>query len=224
MQKPQQIDLKKEQELSLARPVYSYSAAARFFFASMDLVTGKETTLAKTKLIETLASIPYRAWELRQYGRLTRNYRRDEVVKEAEEIMQWGRQAQDNEYWHLRIIHEKMKQDGVRDPWYLHPVMPWLMVAVYVVLTRLMALLNIRRAFLFNAEFEDHAEHTYARFVAAHPEWDSQPANTPLAQEYDGLETWGDVFRRIMLDEREHRNESLIRCGRPEDQVPYAST
>jgi hypothetical protein len=97
------------------------------------------------------------------------------------------------------------------------------MVTFYIFMTRLMALFSIRRAFLFNAEFEDHAELTYARFVADHPEWDEQPVNTPLAEEYEGLATWGDVFRRIMLDEREHRNESFVRCGRPEHQVPYAS-
>jgi hypothetical protein len=223
MQAPEPIDLRKEQELSLQRPVYHYSLAARFFFGTMDLVTGKKTTLAKTKLIETLASIPYRSWEIRQYARMTRGYKKDPLVQEADEIMHWGRDAQDNEFWHLKIINEKMRQDGVKDPWYLIPVIPFIMVTVYVVLTRMMALLNIRRAFLFNAEFEDHAEHTYAAFVADHPEWDEQPANTPLADEYPGLKTWGDVFRRIMLDEREHMNASFIHCGRPEDQVPYAS-
>jgi hypothetical protein len=29
---------------------------------------------------------------------------------------------------------------------------------------------NMRRAFLFNAEFEDHAEHVYAQFIKEHPE------------------------------------------------------
>ena len=52
-----------------------------------------------------------------------------------------------------------MGEDGARDPWYLFPPIPWLMVLGYVLLTRLRALVNIRRVFLFNAEFEDHAEH-----------------------------------------------------------------
>ncbi len=53
------IDLKKEQKASLGRPRYPYSLAARGFFLSMDLITGKKTTLAKVKLIEMLASIPF---------------------------------------------------------------------------------------------------------------------------------------------------------------------
>ena len=69
------IDLKKEQQASNARPRYRYSLAAKIFFFKMDLVTGKKTTLAKAKLIEMLASIPYRSWEIRQYTRLTRMYR-----------------------------------------------------------------------------------------------------------------------------------------------------
>ncbi|MCK5672504.1 MAG: hypothetical protein KAH95_03965, partial [Spirochaetales bacterium] len=103
------IDLKKEQKASFARPRYKYSFAAKFFFVMMDMITGKKTTLAKAKLIESLASIPYRAWEIRQYGRMTKKYRDDNFVQKSRKIMTWGREAQDNEYWHLLVVNEKMK-------------------------------------------------------------------------------------------------------------------
>ena len=89
------VDLAKQQQASLARPRYQYSLAARFFFGAMDLVAGKKTTLAKTKLLETLASIPYRAWEIRQYGRMTRRYRNPTLVEQARRIVAWAREAQD---------------------------------------------------------------------------------------------------------------------------------
>jgi hypothetical protein len=57
------IDLRREQEATRARPHHPYSAAARFFFRSMDLLTGSDATLAKARLVEVLAPIPYRAWE-----------------------------------------------------------------------------------------------------------------------------------------------------------------
>ncbi len=215
------IDLKKEQKASLERPRYRYSAAAKLFFWSMDLMTGKPITLAKAKLIEMLASIPYRSLEIRQYARMTRAYRNPERVREAREIMTWGREAQDNEYWHLLVLNEKMKEEGLKDPWYLFPLIPWLMVSVYVVLTRIMALASIRRAFLFNAEFEDHAEHVYAQFVEEHPEWETQPMTNEKVREYGDLSTWADVFRRIGLDERDHMNRSFLFCGKPECVVPY---
>lgn len=216
-----QIDLKKEQRATIERPRYRYSAAAKLFFLMMDIVTGRKTTLAKAKLIETLASIPYRSWEIRQYARMTRIYRNENTVRLSRGIMEWGREAQDNEYWHLLVINEKMKEDGIRDPWYLFPLIPWFMVTGYVLLTRIMALFNIRRAFLFNAEFEDHAEHVYAAFIEEHPEWENQQVDNRLVAEYCDLGTWADVFRRIGLDERDHMNNSFVLYGMPDCVVKY---
>ena len=199
----------------------NYSLATKMFFLSMDLLTGKKTTLAKAKLIEMLASIPYRAWEFRQYARLTRGYRNGGLVKEARGILAWSRKAQDNEYWHLLVINEKMKEDGGRAPWYLSPPVTFLIVGFYILFTRMMALISIRRAFLFNAEFEDHAEHVYARFVAEHAEWEQQKVVNAQVREYADLPTWAEVFRRIGLDERDHMNQSFIACGQPERVVKY---
>jgi hypothetical protein len=217
----QYIDLKKEQINSLNRPRYKYSLIAKIFFISMDIVTGWRITLAKTKVIEILASIPYRAWEARHYSRETRVYRKYEKVTQSQQIIDWSRAAQDNEFWHLLIINEKMKTDGLRDSWYLFPVVPFIMVAVYRLFSSVLALCSIRRAYLFNAEFEDHAEHVYAQFVADHPEWETQPVNSELVNEYGHFDNWAVVFRRIGLDERDHRNHSFIFCGKPEEVVPY---
>lgn len=215
------IDLKKEQLATLGRPRQEYSWVAKAFFKFMDVVTGEETTLAKTKLIEILASIPYRAWEIRQYGRTTFGYKSKELVKHALKIMEWGREAQDNEYWHLRVINEKMKEDGVKDPWYLFFPIPLIIVASYILLTRAMAIINIHAAFHFNAHFEDHAEHVYAQFVKDHPEWEDQPVKNEVASEYMHFDSWADVFRRISLDERDHMNNSFLFCGQPESVVKY---
>lgn len=97
-------NLSEEQLSSLNRPRMKYSLPARLFFLSMDIFTGKKTTLAKAKLIETLASIPYREWELRKYFFLTRRYTNPDSVRKAMKIMTWSRNAQDNEYWHLLVL------------------------------------------------------------------------------------------------------------------------
>ena len=220
MSKPN-INLKKEQAATLARPPYSYSLAARFFFAAMDVVTGKEGSLPKARLLEILASIPYREWEFRQYTRMTRGYQDSKLVEWAGQVVDWGREAQDNEYWHLLVINEKMKADGIKVPWYLSPSVNFLIVLSYVIFARLLAFFNIRRAFLFNAEFEDHAEHVYAQLVADHPEWEDQTVDTPIVMEYGNLATWADVFRRISLDERDHRNNSFVFYGAPEQVIEY---
>ncbi|MBN1542472.1 hypothetical protein JW992_10025 [candidate division KSB1 bacterium] len=218
----QKPDLKKEQAASSARPRYPYSLAARFFFSFMDLVTGNKITLSKTKLVEILASIPYRAWENNKYSRMTCNYRNLEAVEHARRVVEWGREAQDNEYGHLLVIQEKMKLDGVSDSWYLRPPVPWAIVCFYRIFASTLAFFSLRRAFLFNAEFEDHAEHVYAQFVSEHPEWESQPVDNDLVKHYyPDAATWADVFRRIGLDERDHRNKSFAYCGKPEHVVEY---
>ena len=215
------IELKKEQKASLNRQRYKYSFTAKFFFFMMDLITGRKVTLAKVKLIETLASIPYRAWEIQQYELMTRKYQDKRFVQKARKIMIWGREAQDNEYWHLLVVNEKMKEENLKDPWYLNPIFPLVMVSTYGLMSRIFAIFNISRAFLFNAEFEDHAEHVYAKFVEDHPEWDTQRVKSNLVKEYGDFQTWGDVFRRIGLDERDHMNNSFVFCGRPEAVVKY---
>jgi hypothetical protein len=218
---PEQIDLKKEQQATLDRPRYKYTLAAKFFFFLMDMMTGKKTTVGKAKLIETVASIPYRAWEIRQYTRMTRGYKNGELVKGAREVMEWAREAQDNEYWHLLVLNEKMKEDGHKDPWYLWPVIPYFIVLTYVIMTRFMARFNMRRAFLFNVEFEDHAEHVYAQFVKDHPELEEQKVKSEVVNGYGDFETWADVLRRIGLDERDHMNNSLVFCGKADEVVKY---
>ena len=215
------IDLKNEQRATLERPRYTYSSIAKGFFRSMDTLTGAEPTLPKVGVIEALATVPYRAWENRQYGRLTRHFQDEELVREAEAIMRYGRAAQDNEYQHLRVIGEKVRQEGGRAPLALTRPVPDLMVASYRLLSGTLARVGIRRAFLLNAEFEDHAEHTYAELVEQHPEWEEQPATGDAVRGYGEFASWADVFRRIGLDERDHRNASFVLAGMPEHVVRY---
>ena len=214
-------DLKKEQQASRARPRYHYSAVARFFFRSMDMLAGKETTLAKAKLVEALAPIPYRAWENRQYGRMTQHHSDPVLIEEARAIVTWGREAQDNEYWHLLLLEEKLCEDGTPDPNYMTQPLPFLMISSWAALMWAMARIDIRRAFLRNAEFEDHSEHYYAQLVDEHPEWEDQPVSSARALDYGSFRSWADVFRRVGLDERDHMNASFVFAGRPEHVVQY---
>jgi hypothetical protein len=215
------IDLKKEQQASLARERVSYSIAAKIFFFKMDFLTGKKTTLSKTLLIELLASIPYRSWELQMYLRTTFGYKNREKVKKALQLTDWSRSAQDNEYWHVRAIEAKLRENGEKRAWYLSQPIPFFAIAFYIVFTRLMAFFNFRKALLFNAEFEDHAEHVYAGFVEENPQWENEKVESPEVLERMPFNNWSEVFCRIGLDERDHRNQSYIEAGLPEQAVSY---
>ena len=216
-----QINLKKEQQNTLQRPRLNYGFAPRLFFFLMDFLAGKKNTLPKLKLLEILASIPYREWELRQYFHMSMQYANHKKVDRAQKIVEWGREAQDNEYMHLMVINEKMKEDGGRNQWYLSPVIVFLMVTGYILFSKIITWVNIKSGFRFNAQFEDHAEHIYAQMVEEHPEWEQQPLYNTFVQSYADVENWADVFRRIGLDERDHRNHSFYHAGKPEKMARY---
>jgi hypothetical protein len=198
------IDLKKEQEATLARPRRNYSLMAKMLFTGMDLVYGKELTLPKVKLLEILARIPYQAWEVRQYRRMNSIFADDDAVAKAREIMAWGRAAQDNEFWHLRVITERMAEMGMQDtPLRAHLIRP-IATFKYNLFSGFLARFNIRRAFLMNAEFEDHAEHEYMRFVADHPELEGMKVQNRAAAEQGEFMSW-------------------VHCGKASEVVPDAS-
>lgn len=216
-----EIDLIREQQSTLKRPRMHYSWIAKLFFWGMDLLTGRSITFSKAKLLETLACIPYREWEFRQYANITKYFQRLKAVQQSQAILAWGRVAQDNEYWHLLVLHEKMKEDKIKDAWYIAYPVRVFMVMVYVALSRVIAFIHIRSAFYFNAQFEDHAEHVYAQFVQEHPELEKQEVKSPLVKEYANLSNWADIFRRIGLDERDHMNNSFHYCGKSDQIVRY---
>ncbi len=215
------IDLRKEQLSTLARPKLNYGFTSKLFFWGMDLVAGKENDLSKAKLLEILACIPYREWQIRQYAQLTFRYFNRDKINWARDIIEWGRDAQDNEYMHLLVIQEKMREGGLKDKWYLATPVVFVIVAFYLLLSRILAWVNIKGAFKFNAEFEDHAEHIYAKLVEDHPDLENQIVTNPIAKEYADVETWADIFRRIGLDERDHRNHSFYFAGVPERMEKY---
>ena len=214
-------DLKKEHQNTLNTPRYKYSLMAKMFFTGMDILAGKKDDLSKVKLLEILASIPYRAWEIRHYMKQTRKYFNSGMVREAQKVIDWGREAQDNEYMHLLVVHEKMKEEDMKEKWYLKPFFTFFIVLSYILIARLMASLRQKRAFLFNAEFENHAELVYAQLVVDNPQWEEQKVNNPLVKKYADVDTWADVFRRISLDERNHMNHSFQFAGKPEHVVQY---
>ncbi len=216
-----QIDLKAEQQNTLNTPRYKYSAAAKFFFFSMDLLTGKKDNLPKAKLLEILASIPYRAWEIRHYLKQTRRYKELMKVKDYQGVIDWSREAQDNEYMHLLVIHQKMIEDGMKDKWYLSAFMRFFIVWSYILIARTMACFSQKRAYVFNAEFENHAELVYAGMVRDNPHWENEKVTNDLVKQYADVETWADVFRRIGLDERDHMNHSFVKAGIPEHVHKY---
>ena len=222
------IDLRKEQEATLARPRMKYGLLASLMFRTMDLIYGNKTTYPKVKFLEILARIPYQAWEMKQYRRVNTCFGNEKKRRKAEDIIKWSREAQDNEYWHLLVATEKMKQDKVKDSWFWYHVVPPLVALKYTMFSRFLAFLSIKSAWKLNAEFEDHAEHTFMQFVKDNPQLENEEVDSSIVQDGRGSDngkyaSWADVFRRMGLDERDHMNASLKLIGKEDKVVEYSS-
>ena len=57
--------------------------------------------------------------------------------------------------------------------------------------------------------------------VQENPQWEKEPVTNPVVKEYADLDNYADIFRRIGLDERDHRNHSLYYAGMPEKIFNY---
>ncbi len=57
------MDLKAEQEKTLATPRRKYGLLAGGLFSAMDFLYGRRRTLSKFKVLEVVARVPYQAWE-----------------------------------------------------------------------------------------------------------------------------------------------------------------
>jgi hypothetical protein len=68
-------------------------------------------------------------------------------------------------------------------------------------------------SYRLNADFEDHAEHEYARLVEEHPEWEATPFEGDFTRDFGHYDTLADLFRQIGYDERLHKLESEARMG-----------
>ena len=207
--------LREEQERTLASPRRRYGLAARLLFALMDLVYGRGRTLPKFRVLEVVARVPYQAWEHVAYVVVTHRYTRPNFARRVFERVQEARSQQDNEQWHLLILEELLERTGDEGDPVRHVVLPQVLAFAYYHLSWLLYVVRPELSYRLNADFEDHAEHEYALFVAEHPELEDEPFESAFAEEYGRFASVADLLRQIGHDERVHKLES-------EAQMPAA--
>lgn len=208
-------DLKAEQAATLGAPRRSYGLLARTLFFGMDLVYGRKRTLKKFTVLEVIARVPYQAWEHVAYVAMTHTYRTPGFARRVFEFIKESRAQQDNEQWHLLILEEWLQKDGVRESFLLYRLAPQFVAFFYYHVSWLLYVIDPKLSYALNADFEDHAEHEYMEFVRDHPELEERPFESEFKADYGNLATLADVLRRIGLDERHHKDESLARIAAP---------
>jgi len=202
-------ELRAEQALTLTTPRRAYGWLAQALFRGLDLVYGRRRTLSKFKVLELIARVPYQAWEQVAYVAMTHTSRAPDFARRIFDRVRESRHQQDNEQWHLLILEDLIAQRGVREGFVKFWLLPQLVAFVYYQIVWLLYVVRPARAYLLNAEFEDHAEHEYMEFVRDCPELEREPFESVVTADYGRFESLADVFRQIGYDERVHKEESL---------------
>ena len=205
------IDLRKEQRQTLACPRRRYSFLASVLFVCLDLFYGRKRTLLKFKVLEVIARVPYQAWEHVAYIAMTHTYKRPGFARRIFEFVKEAREQQDNEQWHLLILEEMTGKLGLKEGFFLHRILPQLMAFFYYHVSWLLYVMKPAWSYALNADFEDHAEHEYMEFVREQPQLEHEPFESDFKNDYGEFERVADLFRRIALDERLHKEESVAR-------------
>jgi hypothetical protein len=201
------------QAQSLATPRRRYSFSAKALFTVMDALYGRTRTLAKFRVLELVARVPYQAWENVAYVAVTHTARQPGFARRVFDTVRLARWEQDNEQWHLLILEELTADE--HQPFLRHRVAPQILAFAYYQLSWLLYAVNPKWSYRLNADFEDHAEHEYALLVKEHPEWESTSYESAFSHDFGDYESRADLFRQICHDERLHKEESEARMAAP---------
>ena len=211
MNRPNSLELRKEEEATLRAPRRRYGVAAQSLFVFMDLVYGKRKNLSKFKVLEVIARVPYQAWEHVAYIAITHRYGKPDFARRIFEFVTESRRQQDNEQWHLLILEELVHKKGVPENFFLHRILPQITAFLYYHLSWFLYVIQPSLSYSLNADFEDHAEHEYMEFVRENPELEKEPFLSDFSVDYGQFDSLADLIRQIALDERLHKEESLER-------------
>ncbi len=193
---------------------------ARILFGSMDLVYGKKPHLAKFKVLEVIARVPYQSWEFVNYLITTHFYMNEHKAIECALRGDEGKFAQDNETMHVVVISQICKQEKVGN-WVMHTLAPVLVSYVYFMISTLLYFFDRRHSYQLNYLFENHAYNEYEKFIREHSETLKQKPARCAFLDFYGRECANqlELFESIKNDEIIHRNESAVEmcddCNNP---------
>ena len=121
-------------------------------------------------MLEVVARVPYQAWENVGYVAITHTYALPRLARRVFEFVEESRHQQDNEQWHLLVLAELIGRRGLEQGVFRFRLVPQLLAFFYYHLSWIVYVLRPSWSYRLNAEFEDHAEHSYMEYVAANPE------------------------------------------------------
>src|SRR5262249_19423610 len=100
-------------------------------------------------------------------------------------------------------------------------VLPQLIAFFYYHLSWILYVIRPRFSYELNAHFEDHAEHEYMEFVRENPSLENIKFRSEFENDYSAFNSQPDLFRHIGVDERQHKEESLLRMEQSRFSAPH---
>lgn len=204
-------NLKEEQESTLSQKRRRYGFLAQSLFIVMDLFYGRARSLSKFKVLEVIARVPYQAWEHVAYIAMTHTYGFPSFARRVFNFVKEARFQQDNEQWHLLILEEIVQKRRIHEGFFRYRILPQIIAFFFYHVSWLLYVIKPSLSYSLNADFEDHAEHEYMKFVEENPQFENQLFDSDFREDYGEFKNLADLFRQIGLDERHHKEESLRR-------------
>jgi len=220
----QQLRLEQNKTLSSRR--LRYGVFARALFLTLDLFYGRPRTLSKFKVLEVIARVPYQAWEQVAYVAMTHKYGEPNFARRIFDFVSEARHQQDNEQWHLLILEEMVEGQKIKEGFLRYRLLPQVIAFIYYHISWILYVIRPRFSYELNAHFEDHAEHEYMEFVRENPSLENAIFRSEFESDYGAFGSQADLFRQIGLDERQHKEESLLRMEQSRFTAPphYAAS
>jgi len=200
---------------TLAAPRRPYSLAAKALFVQMDLLYGRRATFEKALVLEIVARVPYQTWENASYKKITRHHRKVGLALRIFDRVREFRAQQDNEQWHMLIMAELVERTGGKTGWLRFRALPRLIAFGWWNFCWLLYAVRPAWSHRLNADFEDHAEHTYAEMVVDNPQLEATSWDSVLCAEYGEYRSVADLLRQVSHDERCHKQESELHLLEP---------
>jgi ubiquinol oxidase len=200
--------LRFEQQRTLDGPEARPRLVLRLLFGSIDVLYGRRASIEKFLVLEHLAQVPYRSWERVAQRHIARTRGRSVLARRIQQRVAEARAQHDNEQWHMLVMEELIVRRGRRLGRLRHRLLPRLLALPWQIGTWVLHLVRPDWSYRLNAAFEAHAERSYMRFVALHPDTEQQIFGGPLADRWEVPVTVADVLRQIGHDERMHKLDS----------------
>lgn len=162
-------------------------------------------------MLEVIARVPYQSWEHVAYVAMTHTYTQPDFARRIFEFVKESRAQQDNEQWHLLILEELTHKKQIHENFFLYRLFPQFIAFFYYHVSWFLYVIKPSWSYALNADFEDHAEHEYMEFVRENPSFEREAFESDFKKDYGDFSNLAELFRRIGLDERIHKEESLAR-------------